>query len=192
MREKFNLRLMISVFVALAALICAGVLLSALSEPNEPMTNEPIETVCFTPEEIRNPEIALKYGITGYLDIVLPADSPSSLSVNRGGEINITILLHFVSYTTEVTEAQVNIDPKNPWCLGIEQDDVSFNDLVSYNPSGNISIRAEETIPVTMSIRIPENLPSSIEAIPLYALGITSNFLVLDELGGIENEVAVH
>jgi hypothetical protein len=38
MREKFSSGIMISVFVTLAALICAAVLLSASSEPNEPAT----------------------------------------------------------------------------------------------------------------------------------------------------------
>jgi hypothetical protein len=199
MREKFNPRIVILVFVALAALICAAVLLSSSSEPNEPMINEPIGTVFLTDTEIRNPEIALKYGITGYLEIIHPSDSPSSLSVDRGGEINITILLHFVSYSPEVTEAQLNIDP-NPKTggEGIEMGGVFFNDLVSYNPSGNISIKAGETIPVTMSFRIPENFPSSIEALPLCAMGIgmgittKTYFPIVGEFGEMENEVAIH
>jgi hypothetical protein len=175
----------------LAALIYAGVPLSLSPEPNEPTTNEPIATVFLTATDIHNPEIALKNGITRYLDITLPSDSPSSLSVDRGGEINITILLHFVSYTPEVTEAQVNIDP-NGHLEGIVQDGVNLVEFFSYNLSGNISIKAGETIPVMMSISIPENCPSGIEAIPLCAVGIRTNFLILDELVGIENEVAIH
>jgi hypothetical protein len=173
----------------LTALIYAGVPLSLSPEPNEPMLSEPIATVFLTDPEIRNPEIALQYGITGYLDITLPSDSPSSLSVDRGGEINIEILLHFVSYTPEVTEAQVNIDP-NGHLEGIVQDGVNLVEFFSYNVSGNISIKAGETIPVKMSIRVPENCPSGIEAIPLCAVGIRTNFLILDELGG--KEVAIH
>jgi hypothetical protein len=197
MREKFNPRIVILVFVALLA--CAPLFASLSSELNEPMINEPIGTVFLTDTEIRNPEIALKYGITGYLEIIHPSDSPSSLSVDRGGEINITILLHFVSYSPEVTEAQLNIDP-NPKTggEGIEMGGVFFNDLVSYNPSGNISIKAGETIPVTMSFRIPENFPSSIEALPLCAMGIgmgittKTYFPIVGEFGEMENEVAIH
>jgi hypothetical protein len=185
MREKFNLRIMILVFVVLALLVCAQLFVSSSSEPNEMIAISSLTGI-----EIRNPEIALQYGITGYLEITYPSDSPISLSVDRGGEININILLHFVSYTPEVTEAQVNIDPESPWGLGIEQDDVNFNDLVSYNLSGNISIKAGEIMPIMMSIRIPENFPGSIEAIPLGAMGISANFGILDELGG--KEVAVH
>jgi hypothetical protein len=176
----------------LAALIYAGVPLSLSPEPNEPMINEPMINMGFlTATDIHTPEIALQNGITGYLDITLPSDSPSPLSVDRGGEINITILLHFVSYTPEVTEAQVNIDP-NGHLEGAVQEGVNLVEFFSYNVSGNISITAGETIPVMMSIRIPENCPSGIEAISLCAVGITSNFLILDELGGIENEVAIH
>jgi len=186
MRERFNLRIMILAFVALAALICAGVLLGASSAPN--IKIESISSL--TGMEIRNPEIALQYGVTGYLEITYPSDSPSVFSIDRGGEININILLHFVSYTPEVTEAQVNIDPKGAGGLKIEYRDVIFNEFVSYNPSGNISIKAGETIPVTMNIRVPEDFSSYVEAIPLGAMGITTDFPVISELGG--KEVVVH
>jgi len=185
MREKFNLRL-ISVFVVLAALICAGVLLSSSSELNELKI---IGIPTLTGMEIRDPKIALKYGVTGYLEITYPPDSPSLLSIDRGGEININILLHFVSYSPEVTEAQVNIDPKGPWGLKIEYRDVIFNEFVSYNLSGNITIKAGETIPVIMTIRIPEDFPSYTNSIPLGGMGIQFN-TTIDELGG--KEVAVH
>lgn len=191
MREKFNLRL-ISVFVVLALLVCALLSVSSSPEPNEPNFEE-MEMVgvpFLTHLEIRDPEIALKYGVTGYLEITYPSDSPSLLSIDRGGDININILLHFVSYTPEVTEAQVNIDPKGPGGYKIEYLDVNFREFVSYNPSGNIVIKAGETIPVIMNIRIPENLTSDIEAIPLGAMGIRTNVPMIDELG--EKEVAVH
>jgi len=185
MREGFNPRIMIPVLVVLALSVCTQLFVSSSSEPNE------TKYICsLTGMEIRNPEIALQYGVTGYLEITYPSNSPSVLSIDRGEEININILLHFVSYSPEVTEAEVDIDPTSRWGLWIEQGDVILNELVSYNLSGNISIRAGETIPVVMSIRIPEDFPSSIEAIPLGAMGITTNFPTLDELGG--KEVSVH
>lgn len=183
MRERFSLRLTILTFVALTLLACAPVFAGA-------PFNEVEDISSLTHIEIREPDIALKYGITGYMEITYPPDSPGFLSVDRGGQIDTGILLHFVSYTPEVTEAQVNIDPMSPWGLKIEYRDVIFNEFVSYNPSGDITIKAGETIPVVMSIRIPEDFPSSIEAIPLGAMGITANFPVISELGG--KEVAVH
>jgi hypothetical protein len=42
-----------------------------------------------------------------------------------------------------------------------------------------------------MNIHIPEGFPSYINSIPLGAMGIQFN-ITIDELGGIENEVAIH
>lgn len=168
MGERFNLRL-ISVFVALAALICAAVLLGAVPESNE--LN--IENVIFLMDsDIRNPEYALQQGITGYLEITLPPDSPSLLS-SIGGEVNVDILLHFVSYTPEVTEARVNIDQNSR--VGVGENDLFWDETVSYNLSGNISIKAGETIPLTMSIRLVVNFQRSTAAIPLEPVGITAH-----------------
>jgi len=173
MRERFNPRIMILVFVALAALICAAVLLSSSFEPSETQS-----IVCLMPSDIRNREYALQQGIAGYLEITLPPDSPSLL-YDIGGEVNVNILLHFVSYIPEVTEAQVNID-QNAW-VGFGENNLSWNETVSYNLSGTISIKAGETIPVTMSIRLIVNFQRSIAAIPLYPAGITANVTTIDD-----------
>ena len=184
MSDKFNSRILILVLVA--SLACAP-LFASLSSESE---SRGIAIPFLTSMEIRNPEIALQYGVKGYLEITYPSGSPTSLAVNRGGEININILLYFVSYTPEVTEAQVNINPRGPWGLTIEQGDVIFNEFVSYNLSGDLVIKAGETVPVMMSVRVPENLPSDIEAIPLGDYGITSDAAIISELGG--KQVAVH
>jgi hypothetical protein len=178
MREKFRLGIMISAFVALAALICAGVLLSSSSELNEPKIEKWGSAIFLTDSDIRNPEYALQQGIAGYLEITLPPDSPSLLS-DTGGEVNVNILLHFVSYTPEVTEAQVNIDPNSQFGFG--ENDLFWDETVSYNLSGNISIKAGETIPVTMSICLVVNFQRSIAAIPLYPAGITANVTTIDD-----------
>ena len=177
MREKFNLRL-IWVFVVLAALICAEVLLSSSFELNEPKMEKVGNIIWLMPSDIRNREYALQQGIAGYLEITLPSDSPSLLS-NIGGEVNVNILLHFVSYTPEVNEAQVNID-QNAW-VGFGENALSWNETVSYNLSGNIPIKAGETIPVTMSIRLVVNFQRSIAAIPLYPAGITASVTTIDD-----------
>lgn len=177
MREKFNLRL-ISVFVVLALLACAPLFASLSSELNEPKMEKVGNIIWLMPSDIRNREYALQQGIAGYLEITLPPDSPSLLS-NIGGEVNVNILLHFVSYTPEVTEAQVNID-QNAW-VGFGENALSWNETVSYNLSGNISIKAGETIPVTMSIRLVVNFQRSIAAIPLYPAGITAHVTTIDD-----------
>jgi len=185
MRERLLkglLGMMISFLVVLALLACYMYFAGSFPESNE-TKGKSIGLV-----DITNPEHALEHGVTGYLEITLPSDSPSHLVVDRGGAINITILLHFVSHTPTVTETQVNIDPKSPWGSKIEYRDVNFREFVSYNPSGTITTKAGEPMPVIMTISVPEDLPSYIEKIPLGAMGIQYNFL-RDELGG--NEVVV-
>jgi len=150
-----------------------------------------------TSVEIRNPEIALKYGIVGYVEISLAPDAPmSQIEIERGGEASITLLLHFVSHDPKVTEIQVNIDPNSGEGLVIEQSYVvkdtkgniiergvvNVNKFVSYNPSGSVTIKADQTLPVTLTIRIPTDFPSSISSFPLGAVGITANVPVLSDV----------
>jgi len=56
--------------------------------------------------EIKNPKIAKQYGIVGYIEYNTTADTPRTLVVSRGEEASITILTHFVSHDSKVTEAQ--------------------------------------------------------------------------------------
>jgi len=175
MREKFNPRIVILVFVALLA--CAPLFASLSSELNE-LKMAKWGVILLMPSDIRNPEYALQHGITGYLEITLPPDSPSLLP-DIGGEIDVNILLHFVSYIPEITEAQVNID-QNAW-FGFGENDLSWNETISYNLSGNIPIKAGETIPVKMSIRLVVNFQRSIAAIPLYPAGITASVTTIDD-----------
>ena len=177
MREKYNLRIMILVLVVLASLACAQLAVSSSSEPNETKMAK-WGVILLMPSDIRNREYALQQGISGYLEITLPSDSPSLLS-DIGGEINVNILLHFVSYTPEVTEAQVNID-QNAW-FGYGENDVYWDETVSYNLSGSIPIKAGETIPVTMTIRLVVNFQRSTAAIPLEPAGITANVTTIND-----------
>jgi len=155
--------------------------------------------------EIRNPEIARQYGVPGYLEI-LPAASHETLYIDRGEMGNITILLHFVSYTTELKELQVEVDSHSfkssavrPYGILdnegniVERGALCLNLLVNYNPNGTITLRADETLPVTMTIRIPSDLPQNIYptplSIPLSAVGITADIPVIDDIG---TKVIVH
>jgi len=183
--------------VVVLAVVALLVLLSCSEPENEP---ELVGVPLLGPEQIRDPEIAPKYGIRGYLDI-LPAEPQQSLSVSRGGEANLTILLHFVSYTPELTEIEVSIDPEHT-SPSITQSysvldaggkvtgegAVQVNDIVSYSPSGTVMIKAGETLPVTMTVRLPENIPeaATLSSIPLGAVGIRADIPTLSELGKLE------
>jgi hypothetical protein len=191
MARKLILGIVILALVALAPLSC--------TEPKSEPEGGSISSL--GPLGIRDPDIALEYGILGYLDVTLPPDSPKALSISRGEEANITILLHFVSHIPELTEVEVNIDPKDDplrmgQCYHIEDAEgkvikrgvITINDLISYNPSGNITIKAGETLPVTMTIRVPADLPEGImpASIPLGAVGITADVFVLSDIGKLK------
>ena len=183
----------------LGIVVLALVMFTSLSctEPKAELEGKSVPAI--TGMEIRNPDIASKYGIRGYLEI-LPAVSSEELYISRGWEANTTILLHFASYTPELTEIEVNIDPEDrpsvSVCYGILDAEgniigegvIDVNQLVSYSPSGTVVIRAGETLPVTMTIRVPADLPERISYswIPLEAVGIRTDVPVLSEIGRLK------
>lgn len=197
MRGKVKLGIVMAVPVVLVSLV--AVLFFARSSPvstepqqladsslalNESQPGQGIAIPCIVDLESLDPTTALKYGITGYIEITYASDSPNSLSVDRGQDIDIQILLRFVSYAPEkVTEAEVNINPSSGLAPAVMQDDLILYGLVSYSAGGNITIQAGETVPVTMTLRVSEDFPESTTTIFLYAAGITTNFPVIDELG---------
>jgi hypothetical protein len=138
-----------------------------------------------TPLEIRNPEIATKYGITGYLEISSAPDTPSSLTI-IGNETSITFLLHFVSYLPNITETQVTLDPSSGLGLSIQQvyngGTININDLVSYSVGKTITIKSGEVVPVTLTIHKPANFPHGI-SFPAGPVGIMANVPIIDNTG---------
>lgn len=94
-----------------------------------------------------------------------------------GTSVSVTLLLHFVSYYDNVTEVQLTIDPNNT-----STGEVSFpygadktyviNSILSYEPSGNVTIKAGETLPIKMTLTPPKDGPS-LPQFPLSPLGIT-------------------
>lgn len=138
-------------------------------------------------EDIRDPEIAAEYGVPGYVEFGL-MDCPQELALGRGEEWGGTLLVHFVSYTPELTELQLYVYPYgvSPWgevgkggglYAGTYYEGGLFHfiDLISYSPSGAIAIRAGETLTIEMTIRIPADFPKSIERVPLNLMGIWSD-----------------
>jgi hypothetical protein len=189
MATKFVLGIVVLALAMFASLSCA--------EPKGEL--ETVNIPFIGPMEIRNPDIASKYGIPGYLEI-LPAGSSEELYISRGGEANTTILLHFVSYTPELAEIEVSIDtedaPSIRACYSILDAEgnvigdgvIHVNRLVSYSPSGRVVVKAGETLPVTMTIRVPADLPERISYswIPLGAVGIRTDVAVISEIGRLK------
>jgi len=185
MRRKLILGTIVLALVMLGPLSCA-----------QPKSELEIKSVPFiTDMEVRDPETALQYGILGYVDILLPPDAPETIHINRGETANITILLHFVSHIPELTEVEVNIDPKHSdytmqdtYVIGDAQGNVigkgviKVNEIISYSPNETITMEANQTLPITMMIRVPADLPDGImrPSFHVNALGITASVSAVD------------
>jgi hypothetical protein len=94
MREKFKVRIMISVFVTLAALICAAVLLSASSEPTATYTPITLDQYSST--------VISKYGLSLTLSL-------NSTTYHPGEQIPITI------HEKNILAKENNIHVANAW-----------------------------------------------------------------------------
>lgn len=152
-----------------------------IGSPSEPSEQE-VGTPAISDMEIRNPEIAQKYGICGYVEIT--ADSPRSVTVRRGGELKTTILLRFVSYRPELREVELLLNPQGRSGLTVlkyysvedekgnivEERCIVVNQLVKYDVTA-VTVKANQTVPIIMTLRIPEDLPPG-EWFPLGAVGI--------------------
>jgi len=119
-------------------------------------------------ERYRDPEFALQHGWLGYLDITW-LDDPGDLCLDRGEEWCGTWLLHFVSHTSELTEMSLCVSRCDGlWDYPTYQahngpaEPIKFFPLWCHEPHGVIRMKAGETVPVRVTVRIPEDLPEEI------------------------------
>jgi len=137
-------------------------------------TEVPVSTWAVRLECYRDPEFALQHGWFGYLDITW-LDDPGDLCLDRGEEWCGTWLLHFVSHTSELTEMSLYVSrcdglwnyPR--WCIDGDgpAEPIKFFPLWWYEPHGVIRMKAGETVPVKVTVRIPEDLPEEIHQFTL-------------------------
>lgn len=136
-------------------------------------------------------EEALKYGIRGYVKMKLAPGTPSEYFNVSGKELNIKIQLSLVQFDRNLTEVKAKLNPQGQYgatiekVLGDDRGTIKLNDYVSYQPTGNIILKAGQTLNVTMTIRIPEDFPRI--SIPLGAVGITSDVPISDRIRGSIN-----
>ena len=149
------------------------------------------------PFQFRDPKIAKEYNIKGYVDISLQGDSPLneySLSkpqnkgvylLKRGSKLVIPIILKFVSYDPNTTEAHLRFDPKDLSGGQVEvyylirdkngnvigKDKVTINDYISYDKK-SVILKAGETAKVLMTIDIPKDFPDGVQVFILQPYGI--------------------
>ena len=133
-------------------------------------------TLVLTPEDIRDPQIALQHGILGYVELTW-VDSPPPTMYPR--EVwSGTCLAHFVSHTCEVTEAELHIDlgvsPASAGTYYRREDGtegfLNYSSLVRYSPKGIFTLRDGETL--TIGVTVSADVPRSIRSFPLDFLDI--------------------
>lgn len=159
-----------------------------------------------TAKEIRDPEIAKKYGFQGYLDITSPVKVQET--VEKGKVITIPILLHFVSYQDKPTSLVVTLDPiHSDLIMGqvysvldyqgniLAKRDIRINDLISYDIT-SLTLNNNETKQIMMSINMPEDIPemSTLREIAFGPVGITTHLTLAQDapvsLGNSTSDVA--
>ena len=137
------------------------------------------------PDQEKDPAIAGQYGVHGYIEIDRATGASSSLTIN-GSQAGIIFLITFVSFdSANYGEAQVTLDPSSGNGLSIQQayngGTLDVNSLLVYNVS-KLTIKANETIPVELTIQKPTNIGYSIN-FPVDAVGITADFPIIDNTG---------
>jgi len=133
---------------------------------------------------------------------------PLDVYLKRGEEADIPILLHFDSHNPEVTQVPVSIDLANcssGWWVyyGILDDEgneigrgsISNSQVLSYNVSGTVVIKSGETLPLTMTIRLPEDLPKRISRtsfdVPVIGIYCPPEVQHLDGMNWVRVEVHI-
>jgi hypothetical protein len=171
-----------SAAIILALIIFVGANIKLGASVGEKLNIQGTSVPFYTPAEIRNPNS----GVDGYFEVSVAEGTPATFLINKGEQRNVTLLISFVSHKPKITEAVINVDPEGGHGLGIEQyyvlvnekgdvygrGKVDVNKLVTYEPNGKILIKAGQTIPLTLTIKIPTDFPSLIDGFPLGAIGI--------------------
>lgn len=137
---------------------------------------------------IKDPEIAMDMGVKGYLNIRLAENEKTIHLIEREKEYHLNIIIELVSYSDDLKEANVILDPKSRSGLTIEKSlgdgkgIIKLNDYVTYEPSGILTLKPGDQIPVKVCIKFPKELPAV--EIPFGAIGITSDVIIIDDVEG--------
>jgi hypothetical protein len=130
--------------------------------------------------DARDPQVAAEYGILGYVELSWK-EPLLQLEFSRGVTWSAIMLVHFVSYSSEATEVNVCVDPNGGSGMRvgkyyIAQDGSKqlfwFSSLLSYDPSGTIRLKANEIVPVKVTVQIPSDLPKDFASFRFFPMGI--------------------
>lgn len=153
--RKLLLVLVVLAMVSVTAVLCV-LLLAPGATPQEVRGIGPLII------DVRDPQIATRYGILGYIELTWDEPPPQFL-FSRGEAWSATMLARFISYSPEITEVDLRLDPGNVGLIygkyyrteyGSHQLYL-FSSLFSYDPSGTVRLKADEIMPTKVTVQIP-------------------------------------
>lgn len=203
-RKGLILTLMVVTLAVVIPLLCINLLASAAGQTETSEEDVHFKSPKYIPlltdEDIRDQSRSSEYGLRGYIDIDL-VDSPKVIELAHGETWVGKMRIYFVSRDMELKQVEIQLDPKSPWGLknGIdyERDDgtiehFDFASLITYDPSGSITLTSGKPLFVDYTVRIPADLPSYVNEIRLGPIGIfTPNDTGIPLLSSIETMVGV-
>jgi hypothetical protein len=165
------------------------------TQSNPTQLGEPHSIPFLTEREIRDPDIARRYGIKGYVEITLAADTPTVIQLAKGEQRSFLLHINFVSYDARITETTITLDPNHENGLLIEaiytlvndqnevytRGTINVNELITYDPMGDIRIHAGQPVSVTLTITISHNYPGGVEFLPIGPVGVDTTFPLLSD-----------
>ena len=141
--------------------------------------------------DLKNSKIALQKGISGYISIKFDKESYKEITLNKGTSRVIDINLLYTSYDENKESTIIEIDPSSGLGLSIEKqlgksgETISLNNLITYEPSGKVTLISGEIKTIRMTVLIPQNISDF--KIPLGPVGITAEVPIINYGEGILN-----
>lgn len=128
---------------------------------------------------------AQRAGIKGYVKISTAADFNKEVTYTKGQQILIPIEITYLCFDPTAPTASITIDPKGENGLVIEKvvdkdNTIRFNDFTNYNIEGKYVLKANETIKLTMTMNIPDDMIST--KVHINALGVSADTYLLNDV----------
>lgn len=186
--KKIGKMMILSLTTIILAISCISVL-NANEESQ--MTKSHIE--CANLFNVLNSESALKKGIQGYIEIKYSSLDTKNLELQKGNFIQIDLYVIYNAHNKNKLTTIVNIDPASENGLSIEKqlgksgETICLNDLVTYEPSGEVVLTSGKPTIIKMTIASPSEI-ADVE-LPIGPVGMTADVPIIHRDGGLKINV---
>jgi len=108
--------------------------------------------------QVDTPEEAAAHGIDGYVKLQYP-QLPQQIQIVKGGNLTFTFRATFTSYNTNMPFIKLIVDPqyRDPYQVQSNMAD-KLRDVISYEPEGFLTLRAGESVNITVTIQAPDDV----------------------------------